>query len=39
MNAKGLLSIVFLIISNIFMTFAWYSHLQFKKITWLQGVG
>jgi uncharacterized protein (DUF486 family) len=21
------------------MTLAWYSHLQFKKISWLQGVG
>ena len=39
MNARGLLSIAFLIISNFFMTFAWYGHLQFRKITWLQGVG
>ena len=36
---QGILSIVFLVISNIFMTFAWYGHLQFKKITWLQGLG
>jgi uncharacterized protein (DUF486 family) len=27
----GLLTIVFLIISNIFMTFAWYGHLRFKS--------
>ena len=39
MNTKGILSILFLIISNVFMTFAWYGHLQFKKITWLQGIG
>lgn len=29
--SHGLLSIVLLIISNFFMTFAWYGHLQFKK--------
>jgi uncharacterized protein (DUF486 family) len=39
MNVKGILSIVFLIISNVFMTFAWYGHLQFRKISWLQGIG
>ena len=36
---KGLLSIVFLIISNFFMTFAWYGHLQFKKWNVLQSAG
>ncbi|MFN6947104.1 MAG: DMT family protein [Cytophagaceae bacterium] len=36
---KGIYSIVFLIISNIFMTLAWYGHLQFKKFTWLGGLG
>src|SRR6478736_4989401 len=36
---KGLSSILLLILSNLFMTFAWYGHLQFKKISWLQGVG
>ena len=36
---KGILSILLLLLSNVFMTFAWYGHLQFKKITWLQGAG
>ncbi len=36
---KGLLCIFFLFISNSFMTLAWYGHLQFKKISWLQGIG
>jgi uncharacterized protein (DUF486 family) len=28
---RGLFSIFLLIVSNFFMTFAWYGHLQFKK--------
>ena len=33
------LSIVLLVISNIFMTFAWYGHLKhFKKSTWIIAV-
>ena len=36
---KGLSSISLLVLSNLFMTFAWYGHLQFKKISWLQGIG
>lgn len=36
---NGLYSISLLILSNIFMTLAWYGHLQFKKITWLSGLG
>ena len=36
---KGLSTILLLTISNLFMTFAWYGHLQFKKITWLHGLG
>ena len=36
---KGLSTLVLLTISNLFMTFAWYGHLQFKKITWLHGLG
>ena len=34
---KGIASISLLIISNFFMTFAWYGHLQFKKWGLLQG--
>lgn len=36
---KGFYTIALLLLSNIFMTFAWYGHLQFKKISWLQQVG
>ncbi|MFC5270524.1 DMT family protein [Adhaeribacter terreus] len=36
---KGITSVLLLILSNLFMTFAWYGHLQFKKISWLHGVG
>lgn len=36
---KGSLSIILLIVSNFFMTLAWYGHLQFKKIPWLATVG
>jgi uncharacterized protein len=28
---NGIFSILLLILSNVFMTFAWYGHLQFKK--------
>lgn len=31
---KGLVTILLLTVSNIFMTFAWYAHLQFKKWGW-----
>jgi len=31
---KGLRTILFLIISNTFMTFAWYGHLRFKDFSW-----
>lgn len=31
---KGLISIVLLILSNAFMTFAWYGHLKFKDMKW-----
>ncbi len=36
---KGLYCILLLILSNVFMTFAWYGHLQFKKIPALQHLG
>lgn len=31
---KGFKTIIFLIISNAFMTFAWYGHLKFKEFAW-----
>lgn len=37
--SRGLLSILLLIVSNFFMTFAWYGHLQFKKWNLLQQSG
>lgn len=36
---KGIYTIVLLIVSNLFMTFAWYGHLQFQKIDWLKNTG
>lgn len=36
---KGFYTIGLLVLSNIFMTLAWYGHLQFKKITALQSLG
>lgn len=36
---KGGFTVFLLVISNIFMTLAWYGHLQFKKITWLNSLG
>jgi uncharacterized protein len=36
---KALATIFLLTLSNVFMTFAWYGHLQFKKISWLHHLG
>lgn len=36
---RGFYSILFLVISNLFMTFAWYGHLKFKEWTWFKPVG
>jgi len=36
---KPLLTIVLLILSNTFMTFAWYGHLKFKEMSWSQNLG
>jgi uncharacterized protein len=36
---KGLITILFLILSNTFMTFAWYGHLKFKQINWFNSLG
>jgi uncharacterized protein len=32
-------TIVLLIISNIFMTFAWYGHLKFREMDWFSNLG
>ena len=36
---KGIISILLLTLSNVFMTFAWYGHLKFKEMKWSQGLG
>ncbi len=36
---KALYTIGLLILSNTFMTFAWYGHLKFKDIRWMEGLG
>ena len=36
---KGLKTILFLAISNTFMTFAWYGHLKFKDFSWGKHLG
>jgi hypothetical protein len=36
---KPLLTIALLILSNTFMTFAWYGHLKFKDMNWSQNLG
>ena len=36
---RGVKTILFLLISNTFMTFAWYGHLKFKDFTWGKSLG
>ena len=36
---KQATTIFLLVLSNIFMTLAWYGHLQFKKLGWFQNAG
>lgn len=36
---KSFLTILLLIISNTFMTFAWYGHLKFKQMEWFNNLG
>ncbi len=36
---KSIYTIILLVLSNVFMTLAWYGHLQFKKFTILQSLG
>lgn len=36
---KAFQTLLFLSISNIFMTFAWYGHLKFKDMEWSKGLG
>jgi uncharacterized protein (DUF486 family) len=36
---KGYLTIGLLILSNVFMTLAWYGHLKFKELKWFENTG
>jgi uncharacterized protein len=35
---RGLYAIILLVLSNTFMTFAWYGHLKFKEMKWSQNL-
>lgn len=37
--ARGIYTVLLLILSNTFMTFAWYGHLKFREMTWFQNLG
>ena len=36
---RVLSTIILLVLSNTFMTFAWYGHLKFKEMSWSQNLG
>ncbi len=36
--SKGIITISLLVLSNIFMTFAWYGHLRLKEISWFSNL-
>jgi uncharacterized protein (DUF486 family) len=36
---KSVVSVGLLVLSNTFMTFAWYGHLKFKEVKWLEAFG
>lgn len=36
---KAIYTILLLVTSNTFMTFAWYGHLKFKEMSWSQNLG
>lgn len=38
-NMRGVKTILFLLISNTFMTLAWYGHLKFKEFSWGKSLG
>jgi len=39
MNLKGITTIILLILSNSFMTLAWYGHLKFGELKWFNKLG
>ena len=36
---RGFWTIVLLVLSNTFMTFAWYGHLKFREMKWFENLG
>jgi len=36
---RGIYAVLLLILSNTFMTFAWYGHLKFREMNWFQNLG
>jgi len=36
---KAFYTIILLVLSNSFMTLAWYGHLKFKEMKWFEGLG
>jgi len=39
LTMKAFITIGLLILSNIFMTLAWYGHLKFKELKWFENLG
>lgn len=39
LQMKGYYTIALLVLSNVFMTFAWYGHLKFKELKWFNTLG
>jgi uncharacterized protein (DUF486 family) len=37
--ARGIYTILLLVIANVFMTLAWYGHLRFREMSWFQNLG
>jgi uncharacterized protein len=37
--ARGIYTVLLLILSNTFMTIAWYGHLKFREMNWFQNLG
>lgn len=36
---RSIVTIILLVLSNTFMTFAWYGHLKFKEMKWFENLG
>jgi uncharacterized protein (DUF486 family) len=36
---RAIITILLLVVSNIFMTLAWYGHLKFREMNWFQNLG